>query len=55
MLTSTPSHTCAQVWNSLPQYIKSARSMNDFKKKSRNFLIDKNIHIDNMFCSFVEC
>ena len=35
----------AQVWNSLPQYIKSATSINDFKKKLRNFLIDKNIHI----------
>ena len=36
----------AQVWNSLPQYIKSATSINDFKNKLRNFLIDKNIHID---------
>ena len=35
----------AQVWNSLPQYIKSATSINDFKKKFRNFLIDKNIFI----------
>ena len=35
----------AQVWNSLPQYIKSATSVNDFKKKLRNFLIDKDIRI----------
>ena len=35
----------AQVWNSLPQYIKSATSINDFKKILRNFLINKNIHI----------
>ena len=35
----------AQVWNSLPQYIRSASAINDFKKKLRNFLIDKNIHI----------
>ena len=35
----------AQVWNSSPQYIKSAMSINYFKTKLRNFLIDKNIHI----------
>ena len=35
----------AQVWNFLPQYVKSATSINDFKNKLRNFLTDKNIHI----------
>ena len=35
----------AQVWNSLPQYVKSATSINDFKNKLRNFLTDKDIHI----------